>query len=279
MMFRCTVQFLFVCLSAMTCVAGLAIGDDDLVLVQRGDLPILLSAPHGGTQPLPGVAARTGAGLKEGPSGFVTVRDTGTAELALQVADALEQEMAGRPWLVVSRVHRRYVDFNRPVAIAVECGEARAVYDVYHIALAEACREIRTQHGNGLLLDIHGQGTSASTVYRGTKNGLTVSALRSRSGPDAHTGSASLLGRLHRQGWKVHPSPFDQREQAGFTGGYIVQKWGSHRPQGIDAVQLEFGRDYRIPARRSEVARQLARAVADWTEQYIPGSSSLSEKP
>ena len=53
-----------------------------LVFVQTGDLPIILSAPHGGTGEVPGVTERTGAGLATGPSGFFTGRDTGTGQAA-----------------------------------------------------------------------------------------------------------------------------------------------------------------------------------------------------
>ena len=39
---------------------------DELVFVRAGDLPIILSAPHGGTGEIPGVIERTGTGLATG---------------------------------------------------------------------------------------------------------------------------------------------------------------------------------------------------------------------
>ena len=60
--------------------------DDDLVIVRYGTLPIIISAPHGGSLSLPGVDARNGEGQTKGASGFRTARDTGTEELALLIA-------------------------------------------------------------------------------------------------------------------------------------------------------------------------------------------------
>lgn len=243
--------------------------DEDLILVQQGNVPILITAPHGGKLAIAGVPPRKGIGLKIGADGFRVSRDTGTEELALLVAKELEQRLSGRPWLVISRVHRRYVDFNRPAQIAYEHEQAKVVYDSWHQNLRFAVNEIRREFHSGLLIDIHGQATSASTVYRGTGNGLTVRDLISRSGPEAHAGPGSLLGRLRQSGWKVHPDPLDGKEQEGFTGGHIVRSFGSHQPDGIDAVQLELGADFRLPAGQQRTAEQLATAIAEFAKQYL----------
>ena len=72
-----------------------------LVFVQAGDLPIILSAPHGGTGEVAGVLERTGAGLATGPSGFFTGRDTGTEELAQEVIDAIKKRFGKSPYVVI----------------------------------------------------------------------------------------------------------------------------------------------------------------------------------
>ncbi len=243
---------------------------DELLLIHEGDLPIVVSAPHGGQLALPSVPVRTGDGLATGPSGFFTGRDTGTEELALEVVRQLERRFQGKPSYVISRVDRRYVDFNRPPEIAVEHERARVVYDQYHAALREFCRRVRKEMKYGLLIDLHGQGSSSVTVYRGTKNGLTVSGLRERFGEIAQTGPVSLFGLLKKQGWTVHPDPHDERERSGFSGGYIVQTYGSHRGGGIDAVQLEFGSRYRVPSKREQTAVELTAAIAEYVEHYLP---------
>src|SRR5438045_2383400 len=83
-----------------------------LVVATEGKLPIILSAPHGGEMPIPGVPERKGDALERGPGKFVTARDTGTQELALALADAIEKRMGQRPYLVAAKFHRKYADAN-----------------------------------------------------------------------------------------------------------------------------------------------------------------------
>lgn len=244
--------------------------DDGQPLILRdGELPLVISAPHGGRLAVPGAPVRKGEGLRTGPAGFFTGRDAGTEELALRVVELLDEKLEGSVSCVISRVHRRYVDFNRPPEIGVEHQSARLVHDSYHEALRSAVRRVRSRHGRGLLVDIHGQGSSASTVFRGTSNGLTVTALRNRFGESAHTGPDSLMGLLQQRGWKVHPDPFAGREQSGFTGGHIVRSYGGHQVDGIDSIQLELGIDYRRSESREKVAGQLVDALIIYTQKYL----------
>jgi N-formylglutamate amidohydrolase len=239
----------------------------ELVRTQAGELPIVLSAPHGGALPIPSVDERKGDGLPRGGRGFVTARDTGTEELALEVARQIEARFGKKPYYVIARGHRKYLDPNRPPEIAFEDPDARPVYDAYHGALDRFCRRVQATFRTGLLLDIHGQGSSASTVFRGTQNGQTVTLLRQRHGEAAHAGERSLFGQLQARGWTVHPNPLSGREQAGFTGGHIVRTYNAE--YGIDAIQLEFGRDYRTEAAQLKTAATLADAVAAYAESYL----------
>lgn len=245
------------------------------IRVQRGQIPIIISAPHGGTREIPAVEPRKGEGMEKGASGFFTGRDVGTEQLALAVAAEVKKKFGGEPWYVISRVHRKYIDFNRPAEIGFEDPDARPVYEHYHESIAEACRTIAEKHRCGLLIDIHGQGSSRSTVYRGTRNGKTTELLQQRFGKAAQSGEESLFGLLAARGWKVYPQPFDSKEQAGFTGGYIVGTYGSHQQTAIDAVQLEFGADYTNQEARQKTAAVLADALSVYAEKYL----QFAEKP
>lgn len=242
---------------------------DELLVIRHGDLPIVISAPHGGKLAIPGSTPRKGENLETGAAGFRTSRDTGTEELALLVVEELDERLEGSPSCVISRVHRKYVDFNRPPEIGVEDRTARVIYDLYHQTLKDAVAQIRKEHEFGLLIDIHGQGSSKTTVYRGTSNGLTTQGLQNRLGKETQTGPNSLNGLLTKQGWKMHPNPFDAKEQAGFTGGHIVRSFGSHRADGIEAIQLEFGGNYRDAESREQIAEQLADAIVEYTQLYL----------
>lgn len=241
---------------------------EERVIVHEGELPILISAPHGGTLSIEGVQPREGKGMETGPKGFFTGRDGGTQELAEEVVVAIGKKFGKKPYAVISATHRRFLDPNRPPSIAYEDEDAKPVYDRYHQAMLRFATQIMNERKHGLLIDIHGQGTSRETVFRGTNNGKTVERLKQRFGEQAHVGEQSLFGLLKKQGWKVYPDPFDGREKAGFTGGYIVQTYGSHNAIGLDAVQLEFGAEYRTTGVRKKIAAQIADAVFEYSQLY-----------
>lgn len=240
-----------------------------MLRLSEGDLPCMISAPHGGRQVVPGVAPRTGDGLAKGASGFFAGRDSFTEELALEVVDCLHERLRAKPFHVISSVHRKYVDFNRPVDIAIESTRIEPLYKRYHDALATYAKQIRQRFPGGLLIDIHGQGSRRDLVYRGTQNGRTVQRLIDAFGIEAHAGSQSLFGMLQQRGWGIYPVPLDGKEQAGFTGGYIVRTYGSHTPFGLEAIQLEFGADYRSNREgRSKTAEDLADVIIAFLDRY-----------
>ena len=243
--------------------------DTPLVEQIPGDLPIIISAPHGGSREVPGAKVREGVGLEKRPGGFVTARDGGTEELARLLITAIERQFGKKPYAVINRAHRRYLDPNRPAREAYEDPAAEKVYETYHDALDRYCRQVKEKHSAGLLLDLHGQGSRRDTVFRGTQNGLTVTLLRQRFGEDAHRGERSFFALLKQRGFTVFPDPLDGPEQAGFLGGYIVKNYGSHDRYGIDAIQLEWGGLYRAAANRERVATSLADAVAAYATDFL----------
>lgn len=243
----------------------------NLVATQKGNFPVILSAPHGGTAKVPGAEPRKGEGMEKGGKGFVVARDTGTEELAYALAAEIEKKLGKKPYYVVAKFARTYVDANRPPEIGVEDPKARPVYDAYRGALATYCKEVKKEHGRGLLLDLHGQGTAKDTIFRGTQNGSTVSLLRQRYGEKARIGPKSFFGLLAANGCKVFPeTDSTEKERAGFTGGDIVRTYGGEG-HGIDAMQLEFGGDYRNKEHREDTAKKVTAAIGEYLKLYLSG--------
>jgi N-formylglutamate amidohydrolase len=237
-----------------------------LLTVRAGTRPVILSAPHGGRKPIPGVPERRGAGVNQ----FSTVLDTNTAELTDRLAKELEPLIGGKPWVVVARFERRGLDVNRPADGAYESEKARPLYDAYHAGLAAACKAVKAAHGRGLLLDIHGQGSFPDSVVRGTDNFKTVKLLTERFGRRAVTGKHSVLGRLEKAGYAIRPKcDSDDRENPQLKGGHIVQTYGSHTGYGIDAIQLELGSDLRHRDTYAKTADALAAAVKAFHDEYL----------
>jgi N-formylglutamate amidohydrolase len=241
---------------------------EDFVTVQKGTLPVILSAPHGGKKKVPGVPERTGKGV----TSFYTVLDTNTAEITESLAAQLEKRLKAKPWVVIARFERKYIDANRSAEQGYESEKARPYYDAYHGALAAACKAVRKKFGRGILLDIHGNAVHPNAICRGTQNLKTVTLLKDRDGMAAVRGKSSILGRMEKLGYKVIPSAADDdatKEEPKFTGGYIVQTYGSHTAFAIDAIQVELGSQFRAKDRCEATAKDLADAVALFYETYL----------
>jgi N-formylglutamate amidohydrolase len=228
-----------------------------------GMLPIIVAAPHGGRMALPGVAARGGVGVAQ----FTTERDSNTAELAELLAVKLGARLGGPPFLVIARFERKFIDANRAESSAFESAAARPYYEAYHRALQEASVRVRERWGSGLLLDLHGQGAEADTIFRGTNNGESVMAMRRRFGPAALMGPKSILAQMAVKGYRIAPT--DDHERL-YSGGYTTQTYGSHRGTEIDAIQLEFGSILRSRANLERTANDLAQAIEVFAKEYLP---------
>ncbi len=247
---------------------------NEFLQVQRGELPIIITAPHGGSLAIPGVPRRLGPEVERTSGKFVTGQDTRTFELATATAKRVEEITGKKPYLVASKAHRQFMDPNRPEKEGVEHEKARVVHAAFHGQVREFVDELRKQFPNGaLLLDIHGQATSAETIFRGTQNGTTVMKMVERHGAVALTGEESILGYLASKGIKVSPTntpPGTPPESKGFGGGHIVRTYGSHTTNGVDAIQLEFGGGFRMDVKKREAtAKTLAEAIKVYTEKYL----------
>ena len=155
----------------------------------------------------------------------------------------------------------------------MESVDALPAYATYHQRVAEFVRDISSRFpGGGLLVDVHGQSDEPGTIFRGTRAGLTVKSLIARHGVSAVQGEKSITGTLEAKGYHVMPSTASEslREDPRFAGGYTVFTYGSHRPGGIDAVQLEFGRTYRS---NSRLADDFADALLTFMSTYVSSSN------
>ncbi len=241
---------------------------EDFVFVQKGTLPIIISAPHGGRKKVPDVPERVGTGL----TNFQTVRDENTAELTEKFVAELEKLLDGKPWVVIARFERKYLDVNRSAEEGYENEKAKPYYDAYHDPLTAACKAVKQKFGRGILLDIHGQAVHQNAICRGTQNLKTVMMLKDRDGMVAIRGKNSVLGRMEKLGYKVLPAgdaDDKTKEESKFTGGHIVSNYGSHTSYAIDAIQLELGTFLRDKEKYATTAKDLADAVRVFYDEFL----------
>ncbi len=242
------------------------------ITVMPGSLPILLTAPHGGHAAIPGVGERRGEGL----ANFVAKADTNTDVLTEKLAEALERKLGQRPYVVLARFHRKYLDANRPAGSAYESELAKPAYDAYHQALATARQEILERWGSGLLIDIHGQATAPNTIYRGTRDGKTTSHLIQCFGEAALIGDQSLGGLLAHQGFRMMPPPRSKDKEDLYNGGHTVATYGSSSGGTMDAIQLELGLRHRAETEIPATAEKLANAITSFAKAYLPSTEKTA---
>jgi hypothetical protein len=223
-----------------------------------GTLPIVLTAPHGGTQSPSDIPDRTGGTL---------VRDLGTDTLALRVAEALEARTGGRPHLIRLLLHRVKLDANREIVEAAE-GNALAerAWHEFQLWTAAARSAVVAAHGEGFYFDLHGHGhdiqrlelgylLSAAELSR-TDAELNQAALvqssslRTLAGRVGRThaellrGPASLGAFFEAEGYPAVPSPAQPNpgSQPYFTGGYNTETHSCVSGGTVCGFQLEANR-------------------------------------
>ncbi len=220
------------------------------VTVEMGDLPVVLSAPHGGTMALPGIPERLNG---------TTVLDTHTYDLAQVVRAQLALLTGRKAYLVAARASRKFVDFNRSPSEAFEDPAVAPVYAYYHDSLRTALAAAKAQSATGaLLVDLHAHGGAEDVIYRGTKNGATADLRTLYRQP------RGLLTELLARDLKVYPDHSGGTENPALNGGFIVQTYGlsGTGPSRLNAVQLEFGAAYRSSkATETATAKALAEAI------------------
>lgn len=256
---------LCICLS-WSSPASAADPTDSLIDVGRGTLPIIISAPHGGLEDIPDVPPRENRDAYR----FVTGADVNTRELAHKFIARLEDELGGKPYYVVARFRRRFLDVNRTPEHAYESPAAKFYYDAYHDTLAEFCREVQQKYGAGLLIDVHGQATYKDRLLVGTVGGESLKLLRQRRGDEVLVGRRGIVGYLQIVGFATLPelnaTDFNVPK---YNGGQITQAFGSHQAAGIDAMQFEFGSNFRTKDKLDDTAERAAEAVATFYRAYI----------
>lgn len=242
--------------------------------VIKGDVPILLTAPHGGTLSYP-------FSPRSCTDGQTCSSDVNTRLLAPRASDDFFALTGKRPYVVIAQGDRKFIDLNRDNSggtpnDAYEDPLAEPYYNFYHDTIQGFINDIRAEFGRGLLLDIHGQSTVPDAILRGTKNGLTTTEVLGKVGPASLNGPNSIFGSLDELGYSVDPNvatPFlSQVENPSFNGGFTVQNYGSHQSTGIDAIQIEFGIDFRGGSGDSEwiqTAADLAIAMNNYHEAYL----------
>jgi N-formylglutamate amidohydrolase len=272
-----------------TAIAGTHyLGRNSYAEYRAGTLPLIISAPHGGTIEPAEIPHRTFG---------VVARDRNTDALAIALANAIESRFGERPHLIISQLHRSKLDPNREIVEAAQGDPlAEQTWREFHGFIEHARARVLETHGDGFYLDLHGHGHAIQRLELGyllnaqelarsdaeldRGNGATDSSIRAlveRSGVDFSNllrGPDSLGSLLEDQGYSTTPSDAqpDPGNNPFFSGGYNTARHGSRDGGSISGVQIEaqFNGVRDTAAPREAFAAALATALEAYLGRWYP---------
>lgn len=229
-----------------------------------GDMPLILSAPHGGSFTPTHLPNRV-------CSGCITGADEALEELTRRVATRLYLRTGRRPHVIINRLARVKLDPNREVVEATG-GNAVTVpiWTAYHAFIDTAAARVARTHRRGLLLDLHGTihpyvrleigynlpastlrlsdslFNAAGAVAQSSIARLATDNAGHASGADLIWGASSLGAIFARNGYPAVPSASRRApalDEPYYSGGYTSERHGSANGGAVDAIQVEAWRD------------------------------------
>jgi len=148
--------------------------ENDYVEYIHGNLPIILSAPHGGEKRPDLIPDRD-------CTGCVYVNDAYTQELIREVAENIHEKTGCYPYSIISRLHRSKLDANRAIIEAADGNVlAENAWTFYHAHVDSATAFVEQAYGKGIFIDLHGHGHDIQRLELGYL--LTKSDLQEEEG-------------------------------------------------------------------------------------------------
>lgn len=234
-------------------------GMNNWMEVTVGDIPLVISVPHGGTIRPEDVPDR-------GCPNATTVRDMNTIELARAIEKEFIDKYGVRPYIVINHLSRAKIDPNRDIMDAT-CGNEtmQTAWRDYHNFLDSAVSTAATRHGHALLIDLHGHGHANKRLEIGylldgqeltqLYGNVKVSELAKKSSVrnllqlnnrvsfrDLIVGENAFGTVMADKGIPSVPSkddPFPFEGEAFFNGGYITQQYTSDSYPTVYGWQIE----------------------------------------
>lgn len=252
-----------------------------------GNLPIIISIPHGGSLEPNNISDRD-------CDIYTCSKDLFTQEMGRSISDAFFDQTGCYPHMIINLLHRRKFDANRDIMEAAD-GNAtveQAWYS-YHSFIDTAKEKITEDYGRGLFLDLHGHSHNEQRIELGyliSKTELQLpnsdldgqeyidkSSIQSLVGDNLLSLTHSQLLRgdhsfgtlLESNQVAAVPSksdPFPIGNEGYFRGGYNTERHGSANGGSIDAIQIECDQTIRFDANNRE---RFAINLTSVTNQFI----------
>ncbi len=226
-----------------------------------GNIPIILSVPHGGDISPSEISNRTYG---------VTVTDSNTIELAMSIRSYFYSIYGIRPYVIINNLRRTKLDANRDKTEAAQGNiYAERAFDEFHYYIENAREEIIAKFNTGILFDIHGHGPNPdgfvdirtwigyllsgseldeSDEFINQSISIDETSLASLIDYSSQPlsivirGEKSLGSIFEKNGYEALPSSSSPGPQGMryFSGGFNTQLYGTNKNYNFNAIQLEF---------------------------------------
>lgn len=257
-------------------------GSNGWIQYAVGDLPVVVSVPHGGTVEPAGIPTRTAG---------TTVTDVNTIELAVAIADAFRSATGGSPHLVICYLRRTKLDANREVGEAAQGQPAMVqAWTEYHEFIELAIAEATRTTGSAFFIDLHGHGHAIPRIEWGYLLSASTLDLDDATLDNGGAGAASSLRGLldstpdgfsavlrgpHSLGGLLEPDvasvPSPSAPSPGgapyFDGGYTTARHAALAPGAQLEAHYAGVRD--SPANRAAVAARLVTALRAFMARHL----------
>jgi len=297
---RFLIIWLILCLDTLHFFAQeIKYGINNYITYQVGDIPLVISVPHGGALAPSSIPDRTCPNA-------VTVTDLNTQNIAKELSISIFNLTGCYPHIVYCNLKRSKLDCNRNVTDGTcEFPESMTAWQEYHGFLKEALLNADNEHiYNTFLLDIHGHGKANQRIELGylldeqdlenTDLVLNTSALINSSSiknlafqnknnlkhADLIRGPLSFGTLLHDKGYPTVPSsqiPSPGGDNTYYNGGYITSNYTSYNQQ-ISANGFQIELNYTGIRNNSENIKKFASDLAVVILEYMHTHRDIAKK-
>jgi hypothetical protein len=232
-------------------------GKDEFIEYVVGNLPIVISVPHGGYLKPSTIPDRV--------LGTAGHQDTYTQELAREIIELFRKETGKVPHVIINRLHRNKLDANRELFDAAQDDSiATNAWNEFHDFIDTAEYRAQRDAGHCLYIDLHGHRHTWQVIELGyllVSNQLKLSDAKLDASVQPETtslglatdeptpslsqlvrGPRSLGAALEREGFTTVPSPghHDPGTEPYFSGGYNLEQHSAFSGKKIRGIQVEL---------------------------------------
>jgi hypothetical protein len=255
----------------------------------HGNMPLVISVPHGGYDQPDTIPEREGK--------FAKNQDIYTIEIAHQMYNHMYEISGKYPYVVINHLHRTRLDANRNITEAANGNPAaEEVWRIYQSRIDSITNHISETCGAGLFIDLHGHRHRVERMELGylisaeelrldddvLNSGLLNEytsirhLLDNRAGglsvAEMIRGDKSLGSMLVKRGQACMPSkqvPYPDPGEPYFTGGFNTMQHGSRYGGNIDGIQIEIDLSTRSKkGKQKKVAQDVSEALIEFLNTH-----------